>query len=129
MSAIRTLEPTLVWELFDDITRVPRPSKKEEKTLYKYDESGKLAEISNYNGSGALLNTETPKSGASDSSVCKHDAEGKLIERTLNGENGCCQWRIIYRYDAAGNVIEATKYETDIMIPRECVVYTIYYRK
>ena len=101
----------------------------EEKTLYKYDESGKLAEISNYNGSGALLNTETPKSGASDPSVRKHDAEGKLIERTLYGENGCCQWRIIYRYDAAGNVIEATKYETDIMIPRECVVYTIYYRK
>ena len=31
MSAIRNLEPKLVWEIFDDITRVPRPSKKEEK--------------------------------------------------------------------------------------------------
>lgn len=31
MSEIRNLEPKLVWELFDDITRVPRPSKKEEK--------------------------------------------------------------------------------------------------
>ena len=31
MSEIRNLEPKLVWEFFDDITRVPRPSKKEEK--------------------------------------------------------------------------------------------------
>lgn len=28
---IRELEPKLVWEIFDDITRVPRPSKREEK--------------------------------------------------------------------------------------------------
>lgn len=31
MSAITALKPTLVWEQFDGITRVPRPSKKEEK--------------------------------------------------------------------------------------------------
>lgn len=31
MSEIKNLEPKLVWELFDDITRVPRPSKREEK--------------------------------------------------------------------------------------------------
>ena len=31
MSEIRDLQPRLVWELFDDITRVPRPSKREEK--------------------------------------------------------------------------------------------------
>lgn len=31
MSGIRDLEPKLVWEIFDDITRVPRPSKREEK--------------------------------------------------------------------------------------------------
>ena len=31
MSEITKLEPKLVWELFDAITRVPRPSKKEEK--------------------------------------------------------------------------------------------------
>ena len=31
MSEIRDLKPRLVWELFDDITRVPRPSKHEEK--------------------------------------------------------------------------------------------------
>lgn len=31
MSGIRDLEPRLVWEIFDDITRVPRPSKREEK--------------------------------------------------------------------------------------------------
>ena len=29
MSEITKLEPKLVWELFDAITRVPRPSKKE----------------------------------------------------------------------------------------------------
>ena len=28
---IRDLQPKLVWEIFDDITRVPRPSKREEK--------------------------------------------------------------------------------------------------
>ena len=30
---IRDLEPKLIWEQFDDITRVPRPSKKEEKII------------------------------------------------------------------------------------------------
>ena len=30
---IRDLEPKLVWELFDDITKVPRPSKKEGKII------------------------------------------------------------------------------------------------
>lgn len=33
MSEIRKLEPTIVWEIFDDITKVPRPSKKEEKII------------------------------------------------------------------------------------------------
>ena len=28
---IRDLKPALVWEIFDEITKVPRPSKKEEK--------------------------------------------------------------------------------------------------
>ena len=31
MSQIRDLQPRLVWEIFDDITRVPRPSKREER--------------------------------------------------------------------------------------------------
>ena len=30
---IRELEPKLIWEQFDDITKVPRPSKKEEKII------------------------------------------------------------------------------------------------
>lgn len=33
MSQIRDLEPKLMWELFDEITRVPRPSKREEKIV------------------------------------------------------------------------------------------------
>ncbi len=33
MSQISTLQPTLVWEQFDAITRVPRPSKREEKII------------------------------------------------------------------------------------------------
>ena len=33
MSVITTLEPRLVWEQFDAITRVPRPSKKEEQMI------------------------------------------------------------------------------------------------
>lgn len=31
--SIRNLSPQLVWELFDDITQVPRPSKREEKII------------------------------------------------------------------------------------------------
>ena len=31
--SIRELKPQLVWEIFDEITRVPRPSKKEEKII------------------------------------------------------------------------------------------------
>ena len=33
MSEIRNLQPQKVWEIFDDITRVPRPSKKEGKII------------------------------------------------------------------------------------------------
>lgn len=33
MSAITNLEPRLIWEQFDAITRVPRPSKKEDKII------------------------------------------------------------------------------------------------
>ena len=33
MSEITSLEPRLVWEQFDAITRVPRPSKKEGKII------------------------------------------------------------------------------------------------
>ncbi|MDE6857970.1 MAG: cytosol nonspecific dipeptidase, partial [Alistipes sp.] len=33
MSAITNLEPRTVWEIFDEITRVPRPSKKEGKII------------------------------------------------------------------------------------------------
>lgn len=33
MSEIRNLEPKAVWEAFDEITKVPRPSKKEEKVI------------------------------------------------------------------------------------------------
>ncbi len=33
MSEISKLEPKVVWEIFDEITQVPRPSKKEEKII------------------------------------------------------------------------------------------------
>ena len=33
MSAITNLSPKLIWEQFDAITRVPRPSKKEAKII------------------------------------------------------------------------------------------------
>ena len=33
MSAITNLEPRIVWEQFDAITRVPRPSKKEGRII------------------------------------------------------------------------------------------------
>ena len=33
MSEMRNLEPKIVWEQFDDITKVPRPSKKEGRII------------------------------------------------------------------------------------------------
>ena len=52
---IRDLEPKLIWEQFDDITRVPRPSKREQKIIawleefarkhnidYKKDQTGNV---------------------------------------------------------------------------------------
>ena len=50
MSAISTLEPRLVWEQFDAITQVPRPSKKEGKIIeFLIEES--LPDGSTYVGS------------------------------------------------------------------------------
>lgn len=55
MSVLSTLQPALVWQIFDEITRVPRPSKHEEKITaylvdfatrhgldYKVDEAGNV---------------------------------------------------------------------------------------
>ena len=39
MSEIKNLEPKLVWGLFDEITKVPRPSKREEKIGKYLDEN------------------------------------------------------------------------------------------
>ena len=33
MSEIRNLEPKLLWKYFDEITQIPRPSKKEKKMI------------------------------------------------------------------------------------------------
>jgi dipeptidase D len=33
MTSLNTLEPTLIWKYFEDILRIPRPSKKEEKII------------------------------------------------------------------------------------------------
>ena len=41
MSEITSLEPRLVWEQFDAITRVPRPSKKEGKIIDFLDDFSK----------------------------------------------------------------------------------------
>ena len=38
MSEISKLEPKVVWEIFDEITQVPRPSKKEEKIIAYLEE-------------------------------------------------------------------------------------------
>ena len=35
---VRQLEPHILWEIFDDITKVPRPSKKEEKIIAYLEE-------------------------------------------------------------------------------------------
>jgi len=33
MSDIRNLEPKMVWDIFYDLTRIPRPSKKEKRVI------------------------------------------------------------------------------------------------
>lgn len=53
---LKDLKPALIWEIFDEITKIPRPSKKEEKIReylvdfakkhnveYKVDEVGNVA--------------------------------------------------------------------------------------
>ena len=62
---ITDLEPQIVWKYFDEITKVPRPSKKEEKIIayledfaqknhiaYKKDEVGNITRHSGYGESG-----------------------------------------------------------------------------
>ena len=38
---MKTLEPTIVWNHFYEITQIPRPSKKEDKVRAYLDEFGK----------------------------------------------------------------------------------------
>ena len=45
MSDISKLEPRLVWEIFDEITTVPRPSKKEEKIIAWLEQFAKKHDI------------------------------------------------------------------------------------
>ena len=45
MSEISKLEPRLVWEIFDEITTVPRPSKKEEKIIAWLEQFAKKHDI------------------------------------------------------------------------------------
>ena len=60
---IRELEPKLIWEQFDDITKVPRPSKKEGKIIewlvafaekhgfdYQKDQTGKAEPVCQCHG-------------------------------------------------------------------------------
>ena len=100
---IRDLEPKLIWEQFDDITRVPRPSKKEEKIIawlvefaqrhnieYQTDETGnvvmrKPATAGYENRPAVILQSHMDMVCEKNSNV-EFDFENDPIETWIDGE-------------------------------------------
>jgi YD repeat-containing protein len=92
-----------------------------EKRLYKYDAQGRLAEellqehkgqllsrnVHAYDEAGRPVSQTRHDADGSVSSVAKisYDAQGRPLERTRH-EGGVLTYRIRYRYDARGRVVE-----------------------
>lgn len=100
---ITDLEPQIVWKYFDEITKVPRPSKKEEKIVaylesfaqknhiaYKKDEVGNI--IMSKPATPGMENRETVVLQSHVDMVCEknngtqHDFEKDPIETIVDGE-------------------------------------------
>jgi antitoxin component YwqK of YwqJK toxin-antitoxin module len=92
-----------------------------EKRLYKYDAQGRLAEellhehkgqllsrnVHAYDEAGRPVSQTRYDADGSVSSVAKvtYDAQGRPVERTRH-EGGVLMYRIVYRYDARGRLVE-----------------------
>ena len=60
---MKTLEPTIVWNHFYEITQIPRPSKKEDKVRAYLDEFGKkynLTTVTDKAGNVLITKPATP---------------------------------------------------------------------
>ena len=100
---IRDLEPKLIWEQFDDITRVPRPSKKEGKIIawlvefakkhgfdYQTDDTGNVvmrkAATPGYEGRPAVILQSHMDMVCEKNSTKEFDFENDPIETWIDGE-------------------------------------------
>ena len=100
---IRDLEPKLIWEQFDDITRVPRPSKREEKIIawlidfakrhgidYQTDETGNVvmrkAATAGYEGRPAVILQSHMDMVCEKNSSVKFDFDNDPIVTKIDGE-------------------------------------------
>ena len=100
---IRDLEPKLIWEQFDDITRVPRPSKREEKIIawlidfakkhgieYQTDETGNVvmrkAATAGYEGRPAVILQSHMDMVCEKNSTTNFDFDNDPIVTKIDGE-------------------------------------------
>ncbi len=100
---IRDLEPKLIWEQFDDITRVPRPSKKEEKIIewlvafaqkhgfdYQKDDTGNVVmrkpATKGYEGRPAVILQSHMDMVCEKNSDVEFDFENDPIRTRIDGE-------------------------------------------
>ena len=100
---IRDLEPKLIWEQFDDITRVPRPSKKEEKIIewlvafaqkhnfeYQTDETGNVVmrkpATAGFEGRPAVILQSHMDMVCEKNSDVEFDFENDPIRTKIDGE-------------------------------------------
>lgn len=100
---IRDLQPKLIWEQFDDITRVPRPSKREEKIIewlvafaqkhgfdYQKDDTGNVvmrkAATAGYENRPAVILQSHMDMVCEKNSDVKFDFDNDPIETYIDGE-------------------------------------------
>ena len=100
---IRDLEPKLIWEQFDDITRVPRPSKKEQKIIewlvafaqkhnfeYQTDETGNVVmrkpATAGFEGRPAVILQSHMDMVCEKNSDVEFDFENDPIRTKIDGE-------------------------------------------
>jgi len=103
MSDIRNLEPKMVWDIFYDLTRIPRPSKKEKRVIdyvVNFGKEHKLETIVDKTGNvvlrkpategmekkkGVILQTHLDMVPQKNNDK-KHDFEKDPIEAVIDGE-------------------------------------------
>ena len=90
---------------------------------YKYDSSGKMLEVSEYDSQGELVDKRVFDHTANDSGVSastalnsdstyKYDSAGNVVEEIICDESGIMISRYTCKYDARGNLIERAKFDS-----------------